>query len=212
MRNRFFAAAALFGTLVAGAPICAVAQFHRADQDREIAYWLLDPTTHQFKIAHEFTVTRVGQKYVHSFVRKGSTVSPDAKMFDADSGKQLKTYTVPGKDVNALGYYPNPTDPDSVVVQGELGGAIAEGESRRVRVEETYTDDVGYTEKNGELNWTRTLGRPVNRVTLPAGWMLSSTNTPAVVTLDAEGRVTLRFVNIRNDELAVTIKAKRRPK
>src|SRR5438105_15573906 len=88
--------------------------FHRAEQDREISYWLLDPTTHQFRISHDFTVTRAGQKSVHSFVRKGSVVSPDAKMIDLDTGKELVTHNVAGKDVNALGYYPNKVDPESV--------------------------------------------------------------------------------------------------
>ena len=186
--------------------------FHRADQDREISYWLLDPSTHQFRISHDFTVTRVGQKYVHSFVRKGSVVSPDAKMFDLDAGKQLKTYTVPGKDVNALGYYPDKVDPDSVAVQGDLEHAIAEGQSTRIRVQETYTDPVGYVVKDGELIWTRTLGRPLNYVTLPEGWILTSVNTPAVITLDEEGRVKLRFTNTRNGDLAIEIKARKRPK
>jgi len=191
-------------------PAVLAAQFHRAEQDREIRYWLLDPATHQFHISHDLTVTRVGQKSVHSFVRKGSVVSPDAKMTDLDTGKQLKTYNVTGKEVNALGYYPEPADPDSVVVQGDLGHAIAEGQSARIRVEETYTDPVGYTVKDGELDWKRTLGRPLNYVTLPAGWMLSSVNTPAAVSLDDQGRVVLRFTNPRNDELSVEIKAKKR--
>ena len=186
------------------------AQFHRAEQDREISYWLLDPTTHQFHISHDLTVTKPGQKSVHSFVRKGSVVSPDAKMTDLDTGKQLKTHNVTGKEVNALGYYPEPADPDSVVVQGDLEHPIAEGQSARIRVEETYTDPVGYTLKDSELLWTRTLGRPLNYVTLPPGWLLSSVNTPAVISLDDQGRVTLRFTNIRNGELSVEIKARKR--
>jgi hypothetical protein len=202
-----FACAAILLAL----PLAVVAQFHRAEQDREITYWLLDPATHQFAISHDFNVTRVGQKSVHSFVRKGSDVAPQSKMIDVDTGKELKTYTVTGKEVNALGYYPNPTDPDSVVVQGELDREINEGQSVRVRVQETYTDPVGYTVANGELSWKRTLGRPVNWVTLPAGWMLTSCNTPAVISLDSEGRVLLRFTNIRNDELSIEIKARRRP-
>jgi hypothetical protein len=185
--------------------------FHRAEQDREISYWLLDPSTHQFLISHDFTVTRVGQKSVHSFVRKGSAVSPDAKMIDLDTGKPLKTSTVAGKEVNALGYYPEPVDPDSVVVQGDLERAVGEGQSTRVRVQETYTDPVGYVLKDGELVWTRTLGRPLNYVTLPAGWMLTSVNTPAIITLDEEGRIKLRFMNIRNGDLAIVIKARKRP-
>jgi hypothetical protein len=192
-------------------PAMLAAQFHRAEQDREINYWLLDPATHQFSIAHDLTVLKPGQKFVHSFVRKGSVVSPDAKMTDLDAGKQLKTYTVSGKEVNALGYYPEPVDPDSVAVQGDLLHAIAEGQSARIRVEETYTDPVGYQVKDGELVWTRTLGRPLNTVTLPAGWMLSSVNTPAVISLDDQGRVMLRFINTRNGDLAVEIKARRRP-
>jgi hypothetical protein len=185
--------------------------FHRAEQDREISYWLLDPSTHQFRISHDFTVTRVGQKSVHSFVRKGSVVSPDAKMTDVDSGKSLKTYAVAGKDVNALGYYPDKVADDSVAVQGDLEHAIGEGQSTRIRVEETYTDPVGYVLRDGELVWTRTLGRPLNFVTLPPGWMLTSLNTPAVISLDEEGRVKLRFTNTRNGDLAIEIKARPRP-
>ena len=191
-------------------PLALSAQFHRAEQSLEIRYQLLDPETHQFKISHDFTVERAGQKYVHSFVRKGSEVSPDSRILCLDTGKPLKTSLVKGKDVNALGYYPTPTDPDSVVVQGELEKPVGEGLSTRVRVEETYTDPVGYTLKNGELDWTRTLGRPFNQVTLPAGWRLTSVNTPAIISLDDQDRVVLRFTNIRNDELAVTIRAKKR--
>jgi hypothetical protein len=191
--------------------VAAQSQFHRAEQDLEITYWLQDPGTHQFKISHDFTLTRVGQKYAHSFVRAGSAVSPDSKMFNADTGQELKTYTVTGKSVNDLKYYPNPTAPDSVVVQGDLDHAIAEGESVRIRVEETYTDAVGYTMDKDELVWKRTLGRPLNLVTLPAGWMLTSLNVPAIISLDDQGRVLMRFTNIRNGDIDVTIRAKRRP-
>jgi hypothetical protein len=184
-------------------------QFHRAEHDREIRYWLLAPETHQFSISHDFTVTKIGQKAVYSFVRKGSDVSPDSKMFNLDTGEPLNTHVIKAKDVN-----PNwdhvPADLESLVVQGDLPRAVAEGQSVRIRVEETYTDPVGYTMKGNELDWTRTLGRPLNYVTLPTGWMLTSVNTPAVITLDREGRVMLRFTNIRNDELAVTIRARKR--
>lgn len=191
-------------------PLLASAQFHRAEQDREIRYWLMEPETHQFKISHDFTITRPGQKYAHSFVRKGSTVNADAKMYNLDTGAPLPTKNVSGKSVNELGYYPTPTEDDSVVVQGELAKAVGEGETARVRCVESYTDEQGYFVRNGELVWSRTLGRPLNYVTLPAGWMLTSLNSPATVTLDGEGRVTLRFTNIRNDNLAVTIHAKKR--
>ncbi|MEA2345408.1 MAG: hypothetical protein QOF63_3577 [Thermoanaerobaculia bacterium] len=196
--------------LLCAPAVFAQESFHRAEQDREITYWLLDPATHQFRISHDFTVTRAGQKSVHSFVREGSVVSPDAKMIDLDTGADLVTHNVAGKDVNALGYYPNKVEPDSVAVQGDLAHAIAEGQSARIRVQETYTDPVGYVLDNGELLWKRTLGRPLNIVTLPSGWMLTAVNTPAIISLDAEGRVRLRFANVRNDELSVVIRAKKK--
>jgi hypothetical protein len=202
--------AAVTVILATSAAMAQQESFHRAEQDREISYWLLEPSTHQFRISHDFTVTRVGQRSVHSFVRKGSTVSPDAKMIDLDTGKPLKTHTVTGKEVNALGYYPEPVDPESVVVQGDLEHSVAEGQSTRIRVQETYTDPVGYVLQDGELVWTRTLGRPLNYVTLPAGWMLTSVNTPAAITLDEEGRIKLRFTNTRNGDLAIVIKARKR--
>ncbi|MBZ5602873.1 MAG: hypothetical protein LAO79_11255 [Acidobacteriia bacterium] len=191
-------------------PSLAFAQFHRADQDREIRYWLLDPSSHSFAISHDFTVDKVGQASVHSFVRKGSDVKPDSKITLLDTGESLHTHIVNGTAVNALGYYREHYDADTVVVQGDLPHAVAKGQSMRVRVEETYTDPVGYKMDGNELVWTRTVGRPVNFVTLPAGWMLSGVNTPATVTLDAQGRVTLRFTNTHPGDLAVTIKARKK--
>jgi hypothetical protein len=195
--------------VVALLPALLLAQFHRAEQDRVIHYWLLDPDSHQFRISHDFTESRPGQKYVHSFVRKGSVVTKSI-VIDLNSGKELQTYNVDGKSVNALGYYPTPTDPDSVVVQANLDHALAAGESVRVRVIETYTDPVGYRMTGGELVWDRTLGRPFNDVTIPPGWMLTSVSVPAIVSLDAEGRVMCRFTNPRNDEIHVVLKARKR--
>ena len=191
-------------------PTLLVGQVHRAEQDREISYWLLDPATHQFRISHDFTVTLEGQKSVHSFVRAGSEVAPDSKMFDLDTGEPLRTHLVSGAEVNALGYYPTPTDPKSVVVQGDLPAAVGKGESVRIRVEETYTDPIGYKMEGQELVWRRTLGRPVNSVSLPAGWVLTASNVPATVTLKADGLVTLRFTNTRNGDIDVTIRARKR--
>jgi hypothetical protein len=196
--------------LAIAVPAAAQTAFHRAEQDREITYWLLAPESGQFRISHDFTVSRPGQRSVHSFVRKGSTVT-QAVVVDLDAGQTLKTYNVSGKEVTALGYYPEPSPDDSVVVQADLPHPLAEGETRRVRVIETYTDAERYFLKDGELVWDRTLGRPWNVVVLPAGWMLASVSVPAVVSLDQEGRIACRFVNPRNDEVHVLLRARKRP-
>jgi hypothetical protein len=203
-------AVALVALVAGGSPAAAQTAFHRAEQDREITYWLLAPESGQFKISHDFTVSRPGQRSVHSFVRKGSTVTR-AEVVDLDTGQTLKTYNVAGRDVNALGYYPEPAPDDSVVVQADLPRPLADGETARVRVVETYTDAERYFLKNGELVWDRTLGRPWNVVVLPAGWTLASVSVPAVVALDEDDRIVCRFVNPRNDEIHVVLKARRRP-
>jgi hypothetical protein len=171
--------------------LLALMQVHRAEQDREISYWLLEPETHQFRISHDFNVAKVGQKSVQSFIRKGSTAA-NARFFDLDTGEELKAYMVEG------------------AVQADLPRPIAAGESVRIRVLETYTDAVGYRVENGELVWDRTLGRPRNQVTLPAGWMLAGSTVPAIVSLDADGRVVCKFANIRNDELHVVLRWRKR--
>ncbi len=182
---------------------------HRSEQTREITYWMLDPSTHQFRISHDFTVDTPGQKYVHSFVRAGSTVT-DAEVWDVDAGERLETYNVTGADVNALSFYNNTYSDDQVVVQSELLAEVGEGESTRVRVIETYTDEERYYMDGDELVWDRSLGRPYNIVKLPPGWMLTSVSIPAVISEDDEGLVSLRFINIRNDSIGVVIRAKRR--
>ena len=188
----------------------ARSQRHRADQTREITYWLLDPPTHQFRISHDFTVDTPGQKYIHSFVRAGSTVA-DAEVWDIDAGVQLETYNVSGADVNALSFYSNRYDDDQVVVQADLLAEVGEGESTRVRVIETYTDEERYYMDGDELVWDRSLGRPYNTVKLPSGWILTSVSVPAVISVDGEGLVSMRFINPRNDSIGVVIRAKRKP-
>ncbi|HSP07440.1 MAG TPA: hypothetical protein VLR94_09700 [Acidobacteriota bacterium] len=186
--------------------------FHRAEEDREITYWMLDPASSQFRFSHDFTISRPGQKYAHSWVRKGSTVSDDQTFIDLDTGKKLKTKKVTGKEVNELGYYEEATDPDDVVVQGELLQPVPVGGTVRIRVMETYTDkEHYYVDKSGDLVWDRTFGRPRNILTLPAGWMLVSCTFPAIITQDAEGRIVLQLNNPRNDEIHVIVHARKRP-
>lgn len=186
--------------------------FHRAEEDREIIYWLLEPETHQFRFSHDFNITLAGQKYAHSFVRKGSTVSEkDITFIDLDSGKKLKTKKTTGKEVNALGYYPEKTEDTDVVVEGELLKPVPKGGSVRIRVMETYTDaEKYYLDKNEELVWDRTFGRPRNVITLPKGWMLVSCSYPSIIAQDQEGRITLQLNNPRTDELHVVLRARKR--
>ena len=185
--------------------------FHRAEDDKEITYWMLSPETHQFRFSHDFNITKAGQKFAHSFVRKGSKVSDDITFIDLDSGKRLSTRKTTGKAVNALGYYPDKTDDEDVVVEGVLLAPVPEGGSVRIRVMETYTDAERYfVDKNGELVWDRTFGRSRNILKLPKDWMLVSCSFPVIISEDDQGLITLQMTNPRNDELHIVVRGKKR--
>jgi hypothetical protein len=52
----------------------------------------------------------------------------------------------------------------------------------RLRIEETCSDPARYDLIDGPLTWRRRVGRPRNDIVLPAGWHLTTSSIPAVVT------------------------------
>jgi hypothetical protein len=202
---------ALLSLLAAPAPAPEPARLsERARQDREIVYLLRAPETHAFDLYHDYTETKEGTDKYLNVVRQGSTVSnPGARILD--TGETLKAEILKGDAITAAALdIGEPVRPDSEVVVVRFP-AVARGASVRLRISETYTDPARYRLEGDELVWDRTFGRPRNAVVLPAGWMLTASAIPATVSETDDGRIRLDFVNPRPDEIAVLIKAKRRP-
>jgi len=88
--------------------------------------------------------------------------------------------------------------------------AVKEGQSVRLRIEETYTDANRYLLYNGELIWDRSFGRNRNTVILPEGWFLTTNSIPAKISLTEDGKVQLDYTNPRPDNIDVFIKGRRR--
>jgi hypothetical protein len=182
----------------------------RAHQDREIVYFLQQPGTHAFALYHDYTESRPGIGAYVNVVRAGSKASnPAARLLD--TGEALKVEALKGAQVltekldtggDAIG-----PDSDAVVIRFP---AVQNGQSVRLRISETYTDAGRYDMLGDEFVWDRVLGRPRNAVVLPAGWYLTATSIPAVVTMTEDGRVRLDYHNPRPDEIAVLLKGKRR--
>ncbi len=84
------------------------------------------------------------------------------------------------------------------------------GESRRLRIWETYTDPGRYLQVGEELVWDRHLGRPRNAIVLPEGWYLTTSAFPAVVSETGEGRIRLDFRDDEGDGVDAFVKALRR--
>jgi len=181
----------------------------RARQNREIVYFLQQPETHAFGLYHDYTESRPGTDKYLNVVRAGSTVSnPSARILD--TGEELRPETLRGDAVTRAGLdigEPVSSATEVVVIRFP---AVKRGESIRLRIAETYTDTARYTLEGDMLVWDRAFGRPANAVVLPAGWYLTGSSIPAVVSEIPDGRVRLDYINPRNDNINVLITARRR--
>lgn len=178
----------------------------RAHQNREIVYFLQQPETHKFDLYHDYTESRPGTSTYLNVVRSGSTVeNPSAR--NLDTGEPI-TWDVRRGDTTAAAVAAGATRESDVVVFHFA--AVKPGESLRLRMFETYADPVRYRLVDDELVWDRSFGRPANAVVLPAGWRLTNSSIPAVVSQMPDGRIRLDFLNPRPDEIAVLVTAQRR--
>ena len=216
---RFLVAAAFGSALLAGGaafaaegPSDALAErlSERAHQDRTIVYFLLDPDSHSFELYHDYTETKPGEDKYVNVVRKGSRASkPSARILD--TGEELKVETLKGEEIRKAGVdIGEPIGPDSEIVLVRYP-PVRKGRSVRLRISETYTDPKSYRRDGDELVFDRSFGRLRNAVVLPAGWYLTASSIPAVVSETADARIRLDFVNPRPDEIAVYLRAARRP-
>lgn len=182
----------------------------RAYQDREILYELQSPESHAFRITHDYTVRRVGEKYYFNVVRAGSHVT-NPESIDLDSGEKLKWEIISGKQALERKLPISDTiKDDSEIVVTHLARALEAGTTNRIRLMETYSDPKSYYLDGNELVWDRTFGRLRNTVVLPAGWYLIGLASPATIQTLPDGRVSIYIVNPRNDEVRVYLRARRR--
>ncbi|MCA0374353.1 MAG: hypothetical protein LCH84_01715 [Gemmatimonadetes bacterium] len=180
----------------------------RARQTREITYWLQQPETHAFDLAHDYTESRAGVDHYVNVVRAGSRVSNPSAL-NLDTGEPLRHEVLRGEAIRRarLDVPTITAETEAVVFRF---APVSAGSSVRLRMRETYTDSARYRLEGDELVWDRGFGRPANAVVLPAGWVLTRSGMPAVVSTLPDGRVRLDFVNPRPDDLAVLVTARRR--
>jgi len=181
----------------------------RAFQDREIVYFLQPPETHSFRLYHDYTETRVGMDRYLNVVRAGSRASdPSAKILD--TGETLKVETLKGEAISEQGIkIGQPVSPETEVVVIWFD-PVKEGQSVRLRIEETYTDPSRYLLNGEELIWDRSFGRPRNTVILPAGWYVTESSIPSVLSETGDGNIRLYYVNDRQGNIDVFIRARHR--
>ena len=182
----------------------------RAHLDRDIVYFLQEPSTNAFFLYHDYTESRPGiDKYIN-IVRTGSRSSnPSAVILD--TGEELKHETLKGAAITTkqidIG---QPVTAETEIVVSYFA-PIQPGQSIRLRLSETYTAPESYRLDGTDLVFERSLGRTRNSVVLPAGWYLTASSIPAVVGETPDGRIRLDFVNHRPDSVDVYLKGRKRP-
>jgi hypothetical protein len=182
----------------------------RAYQDREILYELQTPESHAFRITHDYTVRKAGEKYYFNVVRAGSHVT-DPDSIDLDTGARLKWEIISGKQATERKLPITETlKADSEIVVTHLARALGPGTTNRVRLMETYIDPKSYYLDGEELVWDRSFWRLRNTVVLPRGWYLTGLASPATIQTLPDGRVAVYVVNPRNDDVRVYLRARRR--
>lgn len=181
----------------------------RFEDTTSIVYELDPPETHAFRIAHDFTETRVGRDRYENVVRAGSTVR-DPSAVDLDTGEALDVALLRDGEIDAAGIELSGGSEGREVVLVRYD-PVPEGGSRRIRIEETYVDANRYGLVGDELVWNRRFGRPANAVVLPWGWALTGSAIPGVVTRTDDGRTRIDFTNPRPDRIVTLIRARRLP-
>jgi hypothetical protein len=181
----------------------------RAAQDREIVYFLNQPETHSFRLFHDYTESREGMDRYLNVVRTGSSAS-DPEAYSLDTGERLSVETLRGSEITARGIDLSrivTPETEVVVVWYE---PVKPGETRRLRIWETYTDVDRYMPVGEEFVWDRGFGRPRNAVVLPEGWFVTHSSIPGTVRMTEGGRVRLDFWNPRDGNVQVFLKGRRR--
>jgi hypothetical protein len=142
-------------------------------------------------------------------VRPGSRAT-DPSALILDTGQVLEVETLRGEAITERGVDVGQTVEDSTEVVVIWFEAVKPGESVRLRIEETYTDAGRYGLDGEGLLWDRSFGRSRNTVVLPAGWYLTTSAVPAVVSETDSGEISLYFENDRPGVIDVFLRASRR--
>jgi tetratricopeptide (TPR) repeat protein len=181
----------------------------RASQTREIVYFLEQPESSAFTLYHDYTESRPGRDHYLNVVRAGSAVA-DPRAFLLDTGEELRVETVRGDEVARQGLLPADRVDEASEVVVVRHPVVQPGASARIRIHETYTDTRRYTRAGDELVWDRSLGRSMNEVVLPQGWIVTASDVPATVDGLDDGRVRLTFWNGGPDAAQVFVRARLR--
>jgi hypothetical protein len=180
----------------------------RHEGDDYTRYELLGPDSAQFRIVYEVTATRPGTRLFFNVIRKGSEASDEA-VFDQMTGQPLPFKVVTGTEARAAGQAN--ADPEAHYIQVTLARPVPEKGETRLRIEKTYRDAKSYYREGPLIVFNRGLSITRNAVVLPKGYELVACNVPSQVLTEADGRISVSFLNVYPVEAPFLVKARPLP-
>ena len=184
--------------------LLCICGFARAG-DEFTLYELLAPASHKFAIVYDMSTTVEGSPYLFNPIRRGSVAS-DERVIDAATGKELKFATVTYETAKTNGLKGRQAADD--YLQVTLAHPVAKGGEGRVRIFKTYLDAASYKPDGADIVFERSFGIKRNEIVLPAGFELTASSAPGIVTTGPDGRIHISFFNDRNDELLVKLRGR----
>lgn len=178
----------------------------QTETDEYTRYELLAPETASFKIYYEVTATTAGATVFYNPIRKDSTASDEA-VYDAMTGATLQFQVMSGADTQKDPLMAG-ADASMDYIKVDLARPVPPNGQGRVVIVKTYQDAKSYYREGGGIVFNRPLGIRRNKVVLPAGYELIACNVPSQVLSEADGRISISFMNGSAGEAPLIVKAK----
>ena len=169
-------------------------------------YELLAPGSGRFRILYEVTATTPGATHFFNAIRRGS-VATDERVTDFMTGLPLPFEVVTGGAARAGGV--RGADSTGEYIRVTLARPVPTNGETRLLIDKTYFDTASYRMAGDTILFDRSLGIKRNAVVLPAGFELVSSNYPAQVLQETDGRVKVSFWNNTPAAAPVRIRARR---
>lgn len=172
-------------------------------------YELLAPGSGKFRILYEVTATTAGATEFFNAIRKGSVASDEA-VYDRATGRPLPFDDV-GQDVARAGGAGGrgPIDTAQMYIRVRLARPVPADGGGRLLIDKTYYDPRSYFADGAEIVFDRPLGIKRNAIVLPPGYELASSNYPAQVLQEGDGRIAVTFWNNTPAEAPLLLRARK---
>jgi len=183
---------ALLLPLLLAAPAAAQV-VKQTEADGYTRYELLAPGTSKFRILYEISATTPGATAYFNPIRPGS-VATDERVTDRATGKPL-AWSIVGGAVAAAGGATEAKAQDQYIRVSLARPVPARGGEARLLIDKTYADPQSYFRQGETIVFDRSLGVKRNAVVLPPGYELVTSNYPAQILQEVDGRITVSFWN-----------------